>query len=314
MLRPDPFSLFSLNEKKISCIINPQAANKKWKKRKTLRKYLQENLPGQIIDSHKNKTDTIQTARKLSINNEIIVAAGGDGTIADVMQGIIEANRKKKVLFGIIPLGSGNAFRKSLNIPKNVKKAIKTLSECKTREIDLFEVEGRTACFASIGATAKATQLKIEHKIPGLFGHIWAAKIFFTLPKIEQEIELLDGLDDSGEHFDKKIFNLQVFDCVVGKTNYFGYSWKIAPKAKIDDGYLDITFFETSGLKYLFFFPLIYFGLFQKTQKHFKAKKMILRGSNLPVQYHGEFLGIMDEIKFRVLPRALKIITPVKKK
>jgi diacylglycerol kinase family enzyme len=55
-------------------------------------------------------------------------------------------------------------------------------------------------------------------------------------------------------------------------------------------------------------FPLIFFGLYQKTQKHFKAKKMIIRGKDLPVQYNGEFLGMKDKFEFRVLPRALKII------
>jgi len=235
---------------------------------------------------------------------------GGDGTVADVIQGVIDARREKDIILGIVPFGSGNAFRKSLGIPKSVKKAIRLLKEGETKEIDLIDIEGRVTGIASIGATAKVTHEKLQHNIQGSLGHILASRIIPSLPKTKQQIELFDGINDNGEHFDKKTLNLSLFDCVVGKTAYFGYSWRVAPRAKIDDGFLDITLYETSGLKYLLFFPLIYFGLYQKTQKHFKAKKVIIRGKDLPVQYNGEFLGIKDKFEFRVLPRALKIISP----
>jgi diacylglycerol kinase family enzyme len=80
----------------------------------------------------------------------------------------------------------------------------------------------------------------------------------------------------------------------------------------VDDDYLDITFFELSKLKYILFFPLIYFGIYQRTQKHFKAKKIIISGKNLPIQYNGEVLGVRDRIELKVLPRAMKIICPKK--
>lgn len=293
---------------KFSFIINPQAANRKWGRKNKLRDYLKDNLSGEIIHVQGSKRDTIEKAKEMSLAHTKIVAVGGDGTVADVIQGIIEAQRGKKTVLGILPFGSGNAFRKSLGVPRSIKKAVSFLSEGVIREIDLISVEEKTAGFASVGATAKVTEMKLQHDIQGLFGHLLAARILSTLPRDEREIELIDGIDDSGKHFDKKILNIRFFDCVIGKTNYFGYSWKIAPKAKIDDGFLDITLFETSWLKYLLCFPLIYFGFYQRTQKHYKAKKIIIRGQNLPVQYNGEFLGSKDKIEFKVLPRALKVI------
>jgi len=302
------------SEPKISCLINPLAARDRWQRRGQLRSYLQKNLPGKIIDIKGKKEDTIEIAKKQSLNDEIIVAVGGDGTVADVIQGIIESGNKNDTLLGLIPIGSGNAFRKSFRIPKKAKKAIKILSEGQIKVVDLIDIEGKMAGFASIGATARVTQEKLKHNIQGLPGHILASRIMLTLPKKEQEIELLDGIDSHGEHFDRKTLKLKLFDCVIGKTNYFGYSWKVAPKARIDDGYLDLTFFETSGWKYLMFFSLIYFGLFQKTQKHFKAKKMIIQGKDLSIQYNGEFLGVKDRIEVKVLPRALKVISSEKNK
>lgn len=294
---------------RISCIVNPLAANKKWQRRQNIKTYLQQKLDCQIIDFQKSKNHTIELAKKQSLQSEVIVAVGGDGTVADVIQGLIEAQRGKQTILGILPLGSGNAFRKSLGIPKNFKKALKIIKEMKIKEADLISIEGRTAGFVSIGATAKVTQTKLEHKIPGLWGHLLASRILPFFRRQENELELINGLEDSGQPFQRKILKLKLFDCVVGKTNFFGYSWKVAPQARIDDGYLDITLFETTGIKYIAVFPLIYFGLWQKSQKHFKAKKLIIRGQSLPIQYNGEWLGERKEIQLEVLPRALKIIS-----
>ena len=294
---------------RISCIVNPQAANKKWQRRQHIKSYLQQNLDCQIIDFQKSKTHTIQLAKEQSLQSEVIVAVGGDGTVADVIQGIIEAQRGKQTILGILPLGSGNAFRKSLGIPKNFKKALNIIKEMKAKEVDLISIEGRTAGFVSIGATAKVTQTKLEHKIHGLWGHLLASKILPVYPRLEAEIELIDGLEDNGQPFLKKLLKLKLFDCVVGKTNFFGYSWKVAPQARIDDGYLDITLFEIPGIKYILAFPFIYFGIFQRRQKHFKAKKLTIRGHSLPIQYNGEWLGERKEIQLEVLPGALKIIS-----
>lgn len=302
----------SLSDKKITCIINPHAANKKWQRNVLLRKYLQKNLPGEIIDDPEDKTYTVETVKKLCRENDVIVAAGGDGTIADVIQGIMESGRMKDVALGIVPFGSGNAFITSLGIPKNVARAIKIINEGQTREIDLIDIDGKAAAFASVGATAQVLVEKLQHNIPGFFGHLLASRIMLKLASMEQEIEIYDGIDDAGDRFDYKKLKLKVFDCVLGKASHFGYNWKVSPEAIIDDGYIDITLFEIPGWKYWLFFPSIYFGTFQKTQKHFKAKRIALSGRDLPVQYNGELLGIKDRVEMHILPCALKIISPAK--
>ncbi len=301
-------------EEKASCIVNPRAARNKWERRKRLRSYLMRNIPSEIIDIKGGKEKTIETARKKSLDHNIIIAIGGDGTIADVIQGIIESGRAKDILFGIIPFGSGNAFRKSLGIPKSSKKALKSLYHSQAKEIDLIDIEGKKAGFASVGAIAQITQEKLKHKIPGLLGHLLATRIIISLPRKNKEIELRQGFTDEGEPFERKILKTRFFDCVVGKTSYFGYSWKVAPRAKLDDGFLDITLFETTGFKYMLHFPLIYFGLYQRRFKHFKAKKVVIRGQDLFIQYNGEFLGVRDRVEIKVLPQALKVIYPQEKR
>ncbi|NTV81724.1 MAG: hypothetical protein HGA24_09925, partial [Candidatus Aminicenantes bacterium] len=121
--------------------------------------------------------------------------------------------------------------------------------------------------------------------------------------------ELTDGFDKSGP-FEKKTITSKFFDCIVAKSNHFGYSWRVAPEAVIDDGYLDITLFEIGPVKYAVLFPLIYFGVYQRRLRHFKARRVVIGGRDLPIQFNGEFLGDRDRIEFRVLPQAIRMVIP----
>jgi len=299
-----------MNSQRVSCIINPVAANSKWRRRKKLRRFLEQNIPCDLFDGHQEKDRTIRLAKELSLQNDVLIAAGGDGTVADVMQGIIEAGRGEKTSLAVLPLGGGNAFHRSLEIPLNVRKALELIKTGRTKEIDLIVIEGRVATFASIGATAEITHRKCERKLPGLRGHLLAGLSIFKLPLRSMHVELFEGLDDSGESFEHRKVSVQALDCILGKTRHFGYNWRIAPLASEVDGYVDITFFEITPIKYFLSFPRIYRGTFQKTQRHFKAKRAIFSGSDLHIQYHGEPLGKKDRIEVKVLPRSMKIIVP----
>jgi diacylglycerol kinase family enzyme len=293
-----------------ACIINPEAAQKKWLRRKTLKKLLARELPGEKFDILAGKESMIALVRKISPAFSTIIALGGDGTIADVLQGIREAGREKDVLLGIVPLGSGNAFRKSLGIPKNIRRAVRVIQNGEPRQVSLMEIEGYVSGFSSIGATAGARDEKLREKVKGFWGHALAGLGLLSQPLWEVEVELEDGLDEKGKRFDKKTLKLKILDCVVAKSNYFGYSFRIAPLASLEDEYLDVTFFEMSGWRYALLLPLTYFGLSQRRLKNFKAKKLVLKGKDLPVQYHGEYLGTRDRVEVKVIPQAIRVIAP----
>jgi diacylglycerol kinase family enzyme len=154
------------------------------------------------------------------------------------------------------------------------------------------------------------THRKVQTKIPGLAGHLLASTSLLTCPREPMEIDLFDGRDDKGRSFDRKTLNLKLFDCVVNKTNHFGYGWVVAPKARIDDGYLDVTLFDIRSYNYLLNFPLIYIGRYQQYLKHFKARRMIIRGLMLHAQYNGEILERRHELELKVIPQAVRVIGP----
>jgi len=299
-----------LSGKSIVVVVNPNSARGKWKRNPRLREYFERLFPGRVYDQTIGKADMVEQAKRLSLENDVIVIVGGDGTLSDVMQGVIDSGRRNEVVMGIIPYGSGNAVRKSLFIPKAVKPALRTFFRGAPRTIDLIDIGGRVASFVSIGATGMVTHRKVQTKIPGLAGHLLASTSLLTCPREPMEIDLFDGRDDKGRSFDRKTLNLKLFDCVVNKTNHFGYGWVVAPKARIDDGYLDVTLFDIRSYNYLLNFPLIYIGRYQQYLKHFKARRMIIRGLMLHAQYNGEILERRHELELKVIPRAVRVIGP----
>jgi hypothetical protein len=173
-----------------------------------------------------------------------------------------------------------------------------------------MEIEGQISGFSSIGATALATDTDLRHKVKGLWGHVFSGLSLINLPLWDVTAELEDGVDDLGQPFDRKTVSLRVLDVVVAKSNYFGYSFRIAPRASLADEYLDITFFDMRPSRYLMLFPLTYLGLYQRRLQHYKAKRMVLQGRDLPIQYHGEFLGTKDRVEVRMAPQAIQVIAP----
>ncbi len=293
---------------KTTCLINPKAANSRWVRNKLLRRAIENKLPGRTIDIQGDGTNMVDMARKSCRDSRMIVAIGGDGTIADVLQGIFESGNASEITLGIIPFGSGNAYRKSYGIPKNPWRAVKALAGGPVIRTDVMKVEGRYAGFASVGAMAGVTQEKLRRPVHGLLGHLLAAWKIFRMPMGEKEIELLDGVDDRGRKFERKVIKSSFFDCIVSKTNFFGYGFRVAPLARVADGYLDVTLLEIGPIAFITGFALVYLGLLQRTQRHYKAKKVVIRGKALPVQYNGEVLGELDKVTFDVIPKSLKIV------
>jgi len=294
----------------VPCIINPRSASHKWQRDFRLRQYLQSRLQRPPARPTRSKEESIRRAIDLCKTNDFLIIVGGDGTISDVIQGIIEAGANNRVRLGIIPLGSGNAFQWSLGIPKRAKNALRLLLQGQAKPIDVIRVNGRIGSFINIGGTAECGYYAHKNFAPGALGHFLSIWPNLFHPRHEMEVDLIDGLEDGGRPFDHKHLNLKVVDCIVAKTKYFGYGWKIAPYAVVDDGYLDITFYEMAAPIYVAMGVFLYMGLLQRKLRHYKAKKIVVQGKRLPVQYNGEDLPYQDRVEMEVMPQAVRIIVP----
>jgi YegS/Rv2252/BmrU family lipid kinase len=109
-----------------------------------------------------------------------IIAAGGDGTISETVQGMVRASRSDQDVvgpFGIMPLGSANDFVFNADLPADLESAARIIADGKSRAIDLGNLNGR--CFVNNSAAGLEPFVTIKHErihwIKGMVRYLVAA-------------------------------------------------------------------------------------------------------------------------------------------
>jgi diacylglycerol kinase (ATP) len=184
-------------------------------------------------------------AKSVTENYTHIFVAGGDGTLNEALNGAASIeNGLQKVIFGLIPLGTGNDFANSLGLTENVEETLDFYARQKTILVDVgavnehFFVNVSAGGFIAEVSDAVNPQLKT---IAGKFAYLLGgAQVFFEFLPFEAKIKIRFA---SGETI-RRIYNLQMFAVCSGKT--IGGGNLIAPDALIDDGLFDVCLFKAS--------------------------------------------------------------------
>ena len=121
---------------KTSIIYNPTAGSVK--DRQTIGEKLQQLSGAQIYLTEKEGDATRFAEDAIQQGQDLVVAAGGDGTLNEVINGI--ARRADRIQIGLVPLGTGNDFARTLALPDSIEDCIQILRTGKTRAIDLVRV------------------------------------------------------------------------------------------------------------------------------------------------------------------------------
>jgi|YelNatPaOPRAMG01_1025707.scaffolds.fasta_scaffold00033_32 YegS/Rv2252/BmrU family lipid kinase len=250
------------------------------------------------IEFTKGKDKTIEQVENALANGaNIIVAAGGDGTINEVINGL-----KGRGVLGILPIGRGNDIALSLKIPRNLERAIKILKEGKHFKMDLGMVDGRYFVgITGIGFDAEVNISANKMKLKGSLGYILS--VFTTLKKYKaKECEIsFDGIKWKGE----------ITLVAIGNTKNYGGGMKILPNSKLDDGYFDICIIEkVSPLELILYFPLIFIGkhTINPHVKMFRAKEVKVKGpKNLMATMDGELIKA-ENLIFKNIYRFQEVI------
>lgn len=235
-----------------------------------------------------------------------IVAVGGDGTLLEAAQGFMEGNENiaPDVLFGIIPVGSGNDFIRSLHIPKDIDGAVEIILRGRSKKADILKYNGgyclNIGCIG-IDSEIACWASKIKN-IWGKFSYIIAVlKNIFTYKCIKAKIKA-DG-----------IIVEQKFTLVaVCNGKYYGGGFKISPMSAIDDGYITLCYVDAlMFLKILFIFPLVAFGKHKDLKiVHFiNCKELELEfDKKYKFNIDGNIIYTDGKVKFEIIKEALNII------
>jgi YegS/Rv2252/BmrU family lipid kinase len=239
---------------------------------------------------------------------KFIIACGGDGTVSEVANGILSSG--KDVELGILPSGTGDDFRRTLEIPSQSRAAAKVLRTGRTVKIDVGRVsfvdhKGSEVMryFVGVASCGMSTQVIERVKSENVS---FASSLLQTAMRTSPT-RLVVQLDDSHER------HLHVLNLCVANARYFGGGMKIAPDAKLIDGKFDVVGVgDLSALKLFTSAPRVYLGshLSMPEVSHALARKVSVRSAdrNLEValEIDGELPGRLPAT-FQIVPGALRI-------
>lgn len=249
-----------------------------------------------------------------------IVAVGGDGTINEVVNGIMQQKEVSidEITLGCIPIGTGSDWAKMHAIPNKPKHAIETILAGNSINHDVGVVKymaddtEKTRHFINVAGLAIdafiAKETSSVSKV-GVSGHV----LYFTgLMKAlnrftPQTCKVV--LDDHLE------FESDYLSINIGICKYSGGGMSAVPLAIADDGLFEVTLFEKLGLvealgsiKYLYNLKLYE----HKKAHHYRAKKIVVKAQpQTMVETDGEVLGL-SPATFTIIPNALKTIVAKK--
>jgi diacylglycerol kinase (ATP) len=182
---------------------------------------------------------TVAAAEAVERGFDIIIAAGGDGTLNEVINGMAE--KKHRPLLGIMPLGTTNDFARALSIPKKWEAACDIIIRQYSRAIDVGKVNQRY--FINIAGGGSMTELTYEvpSKMKTMIGQLaYYMKGLEKLPRLKP-IELYIKSPEMDLHENVMLF-------LITNSNSVGGFEKLAPEASLNDGLFDIFILKKCNL------------------------------------------------------------------
>ncbi|ASV67010.1 diacylglycerol kinase [Cytobacillus sp. FSL W7-1323] len=170
---------------------------------------------------------------------DLVVAAGGDGTINEVVNGLAEQEFRPQL--GIIPTGTTNDFARALHIPRDVEAAADIIVKGEKIPVDIGRMDKKY--FINIAGGGRITELTYEvpSKLKTMIGQLaYYLKGIEMLPSIKPA--------DVTIEFDGKIFEGEAMLFLVALTNSVGGFEKLAPDASINDGMFTLLILKKTNL------------------------------------------------------------------
>lgn len=190
-------------------------------------------------DSAKN-----EAKRAAEAGFDLIVAAGGDGTLNEVVNGIADLSHRPKL--GIIPAGTTNDYARALKIPRNnILDAARVIAKGKTVKMDIGQTTNnkQTQYFINIAAGGYLTELTyaVPTKLKSVLGYLaYLVKGAEMLPRVKPTHMHLE--------YDNGVYDGEASMFFLALTNSVGGFEEIMPDAQLDDGKFSLIIVKTSNL------------------------------------------------------------------
>jgi diacylglycerol kinase family enzyme len=262
------------------------------------------DINAQITVARGGELDAL--SKQAAENNDIVIAAGGDGTVSAVAAAIHKARKT----LGVLPLGTLNNFSKDLGIPQDIAGAIAVIRQGVTTTIDLAEANGRIFINnSSIGLYPRIVRRREQQQ--QRLGHgkwraaFWATLRIFRFARFVKVRITMDG----------RTFLRKTPFVFVGNNRYEMDLYNIGRRERIDEGKLSVYFLHRGGRWGVI--RLLWHTLTGRVRQWRDFEEVLTdsvlietRRRRLPVAFDGEVVMLDTPLEYKTIPGALKVIVP----
>jgi len=246
-----------------------------------------------------SKQEFLTCARDLAGKCDVLVVAGGDGSLSDVINAI---DIKERPL-AYIPLGSGNAMGYALRLRGSIAEVATRIREGRIREFDLILCdEKRLAYMVSIGLEGAVIKKRDEYKARGTSG-FKAYLMAFLAAYLKDFKGIKARIAINGQSFEAS----SLLSLMIMKQPYYGYGLKVMPGARLDDRKLHVRVLQT-GLMSSLLGGVTSLTVGNRVGLYRTGDRVsVTLEKPLMMQADGDVAWEAKEFHFRVLPGALRM-------
>jgi diacylglycerol kinase (ATP) len=260
----------------------------------------------EVHETRKEEPLADMVRRRLLDGFDLVIAAGGDGTVSAVSDGLVGSS----IPLGIIPIGTGNLIARELDLPDEVEQAVALIAGASsTRTIDAMRI-GKRAYFLNVSVGISASVIGgTTRRSKSRFGRI--AYIGTALLKVLSSRPRYLVVDVDGKAHPYRAIEVSIMNCgLLGKQFYPN-----GPDIRIDDGHLGVWILSMKTIwDYARYAIGVVAGWPLNSKAHFvRAEKNVGIRSNvpLPVQADGDIIGTTP-VHVGVLAGVLRVLVPEK--
>lgn len=280
-------------------IVNPKAGA--WR----IRRMFPDGVSWALTDGPRHGIELTRNAAAAGF--EAVVACGGDGTVNEILNGLMELGADHRPALGIVPMGTANDLARSLGVPLKRKSALAVIAAGKTRLMDVGSAEGSWgSCFFGVSAFAGApaeiaARANRRHKLlPGLAGYLpWLPGFLLYRAQISVKTGRAEW---SGPALSVQAAN--------GRTGAGGLP--VHPDARLDDGQLDLMIIPAAPLpRTLELLARLPLGRHTRLPEIIQCstREVELSGDNVSLALDGEVVGTLPA-RIGISPGAVRVIVP----
>jgi diacylglycerol kinase (ATP) len=239
---------------------------------------------------------------------ELVAAAGGDGTINEVLNGLMQAGGK--VIFGVIPLGTGNDLARTLALPDDPLEAWAAITAGTARRLDVIKVSGPGLTHYALNVAAGGFSGQVNEVMTGELKSAWG-----PLAYLRSAVAVLPDLTNyrtAIQYDDEAVQTIQALNIIVANCRTAAGGIQVAPYANPEDGLLDVVIVRYGPISSLVGAAarLLTNGNYidSTAVEHRRARKVRVEATpGIWFNADGELLT-NDPLTFEALPAALQVI------